>query len=133
MKLSPRINILPLICYEVIFPNIVQRTSGSTNLIVNISEDAWFGTSIGPAQHFSKAKFRAIENNNYLLRSANKGYSAIISNTGEVLKSLKPSEIGSIEMKIPLEDRNNKNKNDLIFFIILITYILTYFMLKRLK
>ena len=36
-------------------------------------------------------------------------------------------------MKIPLEDRNNKNKNDLIFFIILITYILTYFMLKRLK
>ena len=127
------INLLPLICYEVIFPNIVQRTSASTNLIVNISEDAWFGTSIGPAQHFSKAKFRAIENNNYLLRSANKGYSAIISNTGEVLKSLKPSEIGSIEMKIPLEDRNNKNKNDLIFFIILITYILTYFMLKRLK
>ena len=75
------INLLPLICYEVIFPNIVQRASASTNLIVNISEDAWFGTSIGPAQHFSKAKFRAIENNNYLSEDLHKGYSAIISNT----------------------------------------------------
>ncbi len=127
------INLFPLICYEVIFSNLVQKTSTSTNLIINISEDAWFGTSIGPAQHFAKAKFRAIENNSYLLRSANKGYSAIISNTGEVVKSLKPNEIGSIEMKIPLVDRNNKNKNDLIFFIILITYISTYFILKKLK
>ena len=47
-------------------------------MIVNISEDAWFGNSIGPHQHFTKAIFRATENNTYLVRSANKGISAFI-------------------------------------------------------
>ena len=47
-------NILPLICYEVIFPNLIQKSVIDTNLIVNISEDGWFGKSIGPDQHFVK-------------------------------------------------------------------------------
>ena len=80
------INILPLICYEIIFPEITQKSNKNTNLIVNISEDGWFGNSIGPHQHFVKAKFRAIENNSFLVRSANKGISAIINNKGEVEK-----------------------------------------------
>ena len=125
------LSLLPLICYEIIFPKLVQKSDLSTNLIVNISEDAWFGSSIGPAQHFAKAKFRAIENNNYLVRSANKGYSAIISNTGEVLKSLKPSEIGSIEIQIPLEQRGQRNKNDLIFLLLLITNISIFLILQK--
>lgn len=125
------LSLLPLICYEIIFPELVQKSDLSTNLIVNISEDAWFGSSIGPAQHFAKAKFRAIENNNYLVRSANKGYSAIISNTGEVLKSLKPSEIGSIEIQIPLEQRGQRNKNDLIFLLLLITNISIFLILQK--
>ena len=56
-----KINILPLICYEVIFTNLIQKSNKNTNLIINISEDGWFGNSIGPDQHFSKAIFRAIE------------------------------------------------------------------------
>ena len=76
-------NILPLICYEIIFPELIQKASNKTNLIVNISEDGWFGNSIGPHQHFAKAIFRSIENNSYLVRSANQGISAIISNKGE--------------------------------------------------
>ena len=64
------INILPLICYEIIFPKLVQQSNRDTNLIINISEDAWFGNSIGPHQHFSKAIFRAIEQNSYLVRSS---------------------------------------------------------------
>ena len=51
------INILPLICYEIIFPKLVQQSNRDTNLIINISEDAWFGNSIGPHQHFVKAIF----------------------------------------------------------------------------
>ena len=57
------LKILPLICYEIIFPNLIQKFDINTNLIVNISEDGWFGNSIGPDQHFAKAIFRAIENN----------------------------------------------------------------------
>ena len=96
------LNILPLICYEIIFTKLIQLSDDRTNLIINISEDGWFGDSIGPHQHFSKGVFRAIEHNSFLLRSANKGISAIISNKGEVLKKLNPNEAGNIELEIPL-------------------------------
>ena len=55
-------NILPLICYEVIFPNFVRNSiSNNTNLLVNISNDGWFGNFSGPQQHFTHALFRSIE------------------------------------------------------------------------
>ena len=81
-------NILPLICYEIIFTELIQKSEVSTNLLVNISEDGWFGRSIGPHQHFTKSIFRAIEQNSFLIRSANKGISAIINNKGEIVKKL---------------------------------------------
>ena len=80
------LSILPLICYEIIFPHLIQNSNKDTNLIINISEDGWFGNTIGPHQHFAKGIFRAIEQNTFLIRSANKGISAIITNKGEVLK-----------------------------------------------
>ena len=120
------LNILPLICYEVIFPEFVQKSNPETNIIINISEDGWFGNSIGPSQHFSKAIFRAIEQNSFLIRSTNRGISAIINNKGEVIKKLNPIEAGNIQLEVPLIKTNNKNKNDLIFFILLITYILSF-------
>ncbi len=119
-------NILPLVCYEIIFPELIQKADQKTNLIVNISEDGWFGNSIGPYQHFAKGIFRAIENNTYLLRSANKGISAIINNKGQIIKKLDTNEAGSIEVEIPLIKNKNKNKNDLIFFVLLITYIFIF-------
>jgi len=125
------LNILPLICYEIIFPELSQQADIKTNLVVNISEDGWFGESIGPHQHFAKAIFRAVETNSFLLRSANKGVSAIVSNKGEVLKKLKVSETGSIEMNIPLVNSEHKNKNDLIFFILLFTYLTIFLILKK--
>ena len=100
-------------------------------MIINISEDGWFGNSIGPHQHFAKAIFRAIEQNSFLLRSANKGISAIIDNKGNVIKKLNPNEAGNIELEVPLVKNKNKNKNDLIFFALLITYILISLILKK--
>ena len=125
------LNILPLICYEIIFPELVQKSENKTNLIVNISEDGWFGNSIGPQQHLAKAIFRAIESDTFLVRSANKGISAIISNKGEIIKKLTASERGNIEMSIPLLQPNHKNRNDLIFFTLLFTYLLIFFILKK--
>ena len=125
------LNILPLICYEIIFTEFVQKSDLNTNLIVNISEDGWFGKSIGPYQHFSKTIFRAIEQNSFLIRSANKGISAIIDNKGNVIKKLNPSEAGNIQLEVPLIKNKNKNKNDLIFFVLLITYILIFLILNK--
>ncbi len=119
------LNILPLICYEIIFPELVQKSYPDTNLIINISEDGWFGNSIGPYQHFAKSIYRAIEQNSFLIRSANKGISAIIDNKGQTIKKLNPSETGNIELEVPLL-KNKNNKNDLIFFVLLITYIFIF-------
>ena len=123
-------SILPLICYEVIFSDLVQKSKEETNLIVNISEDGWFGNTIGPNQHFAKSIFRAIENNTFLIRSANKGISAIIDNKGNIAKHLDRNEVGNIELEIPLI-KSNKNKNDLIFFSLLITYLFIFLINKK--
>ena len=130
---SADINFLSLICYEIIFPGIVDKHD-KFNFIINISEDAWFGESIGPHQHFAKAIFRSIESGVYTIRSANKGISAFISPEGKILKNLQPDEIGNIELNIPLLEKTKKqSKNDLIFLLLLITYIFTFFLLRKFK
>ena len=125
-----KLNILPLICYEVIFTDLIQISNINTNLIINISEDGWFGNSIGPDQHFAKSIFRAIENNTFFLRSANKGVSAIIDNKGNIVKQLNRNEPGNIEFEVPLI-KSNKIKNDLIFFVLLITYLFIFLFYKK--
>ncbi len=125
-----KLNSLPLICYEIIFPDLIKKSNVNTNLIINISEDGWFGKSIGPDQHFAKSIFRAIENNTFLVRSANQGVSAVIDNKGNIIKRLKRNEAGNIEFDVPLV-KSNKLKNDLIFFILLITYLLIFLIYRN--
>jgi apolipoprotein N-acyltransferase len=120
-----KLNILPLICYEVIFTKFIQEAKIDTNLIINISEDAWFGDTIGPHQHYIKSIYRAVENGTFLLRSANKGISAIIDNKGVEVKKLNRNEAGNIEFEVPLI-KSKKNKNDLIFIVLLITYLIIF-------
>ncbi|GBE00805.1 apolipoprotein N-acyltransferase [bacterium BMS3Bbin06] len=74
-----------LICYEIIFPDLVRRFFKKRgDLIVNITNDAWFGKTSGPYQHFSMAVFRAIENRKPLVRAANTGISGFIDQTGRI-------------------------------------------------
>ena len=77
-----------------------------------------------------KPFFRAIENNTFLIRSANKGISAIIDNKGNIIKQLDRNEAGNIELEVPLI-KSKKVKNDLIFFSLLITYLLIFFIYKK--
>ena len=76
-----------LICYEVIFPEIARhQVLKGARLIINITNDAWFGFTSAPYQHLFMSVFRAIENRRPLLRSANTGISAVIDSRGQVIK-----------------------------------------------
>jgi apolipoprotein N-acyltransferase len=75
-----------LICYEVIFPGLVRKFyTGGGDFIVNITNDAWFGKTSGPYQHFSMAVFRAVENRKPLIRAANTGISGFIDSDGRIV------------------------------------------------
>lgn len=92
----------PLICYEVIFPGAVTADDGERpGFLLNLTNDAWFGNSSGPYQHFAMAKLRAVEEGLPLVRSANNGISAVIDPYGRVVGELRLNEIGVLDAALP--------------------------------
>ena len=79
------ITLLPQICYEIIFPNSIPDHLSTPDVIVNVTNDAWYGDSAGPRQHFTKAQFRAIEEGVTVIRSANTGISGAIDPLGRII------------------------------------------------
>ncbi len=78
-----------LICYEAIFPEIAAETvAQGAQILVNITNDSWFGASSAPVQHLALSRLRAIETGRYLLRAANTGISAIVDPQGRILAQL---------------------------------------------
>jgi apolipoprotein N-acyltransferase len=78
-----------LICYEAIFPEVARETVNSgAQLLVNITNDSWYGFSSAPYQHLAIARMRAIETGRFMLRAANTGVSAIIDPRGRVLQTI---------------------------------------------
>ncbi len=126
------IKILPLICYEIIYSGRIYKSS-KFDYIINISEDGWFGDSIGPYQHFSHSIFRAIESGKYLIRSSNNGISAIINPVGFVEKEISFGNSGFIdfsEKKILKETLFSQHGNK-IFLLIILLYIFLIFSFNR--
>ena len=88
------------ICYDVVFPELVRREAKGVDFMVTISNDAWFGHSWGPQQHFQMARMRALETGKYLLRGTNTGITAIIDERGKVVSRLPQFERGILRGKI---------------------------------
>ncbi|WP_188789269.1 apolipoprotein N-acyltransferase [Salipiger pallidus] len=93
---------LPLICYEAVFPQEVRLAPGRADLLLQITNDAWFGTFSGPYQHLAQARIRAIEQGLPMLRAANTGVSAVIDGAGRVLDQLPLGEAGYLDAPLPL-------------------------------
>ena len=86
--------ITPYICYEVVYPDFAARMAHNSGLLLTISNDTWFGQSIGPEQHFQMARMRAIETGRYLIRGTNDGITALVNDHGKTLKTIPRFEEG---------------------------------------
>ena len=73
------------ICYEDAYGSEVRKAIPDANILINVSNDAWFGDSMAPHQHLQIARMRAMENGRYLLRSTNTGISAVINEKGKII------------------------------------------------
>ena len=90
----------PAICYEIVYPQITRtQIRNGADVLVTITNDAWFEGSSAPEQHLAQARLRAVEGDRYLLRSATTGISAYIDPTGRVLESLPMGREGIIYAK----------------------------------
>ena len=94
-----------LICYEIIFPNLAREmVKNKASLLINITNDAWYGKTSAPYQHFSMAVFRAVENRRALVRSANTGISGFIDPAGRIVSSTPLFKDAVMTRSIPLID-----------------------------
>lgn len=100
MDLGPLGRALPLICYEAVFPQL-SRTDERADLLVQITNDAWFGDHSGPYQHLAQARMRAVEQGLPMIRVANTGISAMIDPYGRITASLPLGEAGYTDARLP--------------------------------
>ena len=121
-----KLKFIPLICYEIIYSGKINPNKNYYDFILNISEDGWFGKSIGPAQHLSHSIFRSIEEGKNVIRSTNNGVSAFVNPKGQIIKQI--SEKGYFDVnKIKRVDKTyfaeHGNKIFFYFVIIYTTFI----------
>ena len=128
------LEILPLICYEIIYSGNIFKTS-KFDYIINISEDGWFGDSIGPHQHFTHSIFRAIESGKYLLRAANNGISAVINPIGSMENKIEFGQSGYIDFKDKkfFKETIFSKYGNKMFLVIILLYIFLIFSFNRIS
>ena len=112
--------VLPLICYEAIFPGALVQGAERPGLMINVTNDGWFGNTTGPRQHLHQARVRAVEEGLPLVRAANNGVSAAFDGYGRTLGRIELDVRGVIDVTLPaaLQPPLYARLGDAIFFTI---------------
>ena len=128
------LSFLPLICYEIIYSGKLS-TNFNFDYIFNISEDGWFGKSVGPKQHLVHSIYRAIESGKYVIRSSNNGVGVIINPLGEIENKIDYGKDGFIDFnkRRDIEQTVFSKYGNKIFFILILLYIFLIFSFNRFK
>ncbi len=116
-----QLKFIPLICYEIIYSGKINSNKNYYDFILNISEDGWFGKSIGPLQHLSHSIFRSIEEGKNVIRSTNNGISVFVNPKGQIIKQISKKGYFDIN-KIKRVDKTYfaKHGNKIFFYFVLI-------------
>jgi apolipoprotein N-acyltransferase len=111
---------LPLVCYEAIFPGAAVPRGERPGWLVNVTNDGWFGISSGPYQHFQQARILAIAEGLPLVRAANTGISAVIDPVGRIVNALPLGVEGVVDAHLPVAIEPTINSAYGIFLFILV-------------
>ena len=84
------------ICYEVVYPDLVARNSREASVILTVSNDTWFGESLGPLQHMQMVRMRAVENAKPIIRGTNNGISGLVDHQGKVYQRIDQNSIAEV-------------------------------------
>ena len=120
----------PLVCFDIVFGDMVRKDVISSNYIINVSNDTWFGNSFGPYQHLEISRIRSIENNIPIIRATNDGISALIDNKGTIVNYMSKGTSGILYANlVPTDVRTfyNKYGNLFLYLYLLIVSIKIFF------
>ncbi len=120
-----KLKISPSICYEIAFDEHIRKTAKDSNILLTVSNDTWFGRSIGPIQHLEIAQNRALEHKKPLIRATNSGISAFVSKNGEIIERQTYFEDKTLTRNIILYSGNTfySKYGNLPLLIFLILYV----------
>ena len=129
-------NILPIICYEIIFNKKFKNINKKKiDILINITNDSWFGNKIGPYQHFYLTRIKALVANKPLVRVSNNGISAIIDQNGYIIKSSVLNKVSKLSFKLKM----NKTISFIYFhnlfsyYLVILFFVLFIFNRKNLN
>ena len=127
-------NFIPAICYEIIFYwTLIKNYNFDSELIINITNDIWFGKYIGPYQHLYLTKLRAAELNKNIIRSSNNGISAIIDYDGKIISNSSLNKIENIRKKVNIKYKNNFYLSHFCLNIYLFNLFIIFILLNFIK
>ena len=132
IKTKDDIKILPIICYEIIFDQIFKNVNiDQIDILINITNDSWFGNKIGPYQHLYLTRIKSLIANKPIVRVSNNGITAVIDNNAKLIKLLKINQKGNLNYNLKIKNTTSFYMiHNYLFYYIIFLFIF-YFILSR--